>query len=178
MALNGSGGPLRFRALQGTVEVKDGQMDIAKGWLQMSDSLYKISGSASLAEKLDIRLTRTAESGPQHTEAREAMDVGEGVEGRVAVEVKDPKQMRSNLQPNHSVEAYSITGPVDDPEVQLLPAWETAAPSAASHETGQAPETLKPEVPTQDVQKAEAQKREARNRNSARGAALVPATRE
>ncbi len=154
LALDGRGGPLRFRALHGTVEFHGGEMKISEGWLQAPDGLYRVSGTAALARDLKIRLARVAES-PQNLDVR-------------------PK-----TAPARTAEGYWITGPLDAPIVEEVFPAETAGPLASSKQEGQKPEVPRAELQKPDVQKPEVQKKEARNRNAAgRGAALVPANRE
>jgi hypothetical protein len=169
LALDGSGGPLHFRALHGTLDVHAGNVNVSDGWLQVPEGLYTLSGTATLARELTLRLTQVQERDPIHEKPRDNLDA------------------KSSTSPVHGAESYSITGQLEAPAVQRLPVAQTSSSSNASQQSEQKAEVLKPEAQKADAQKPDLQKdlqkpglpkKEARNRNAGRASTLAPSNRE
>jgi hypothetical protein len=158
LALDGEGGPLRLRNLSGSLEFHAGELKIAEMLLQTPDASYEVSGTATLAEGLKVRLTRIGEH-------------------------HEPVDGKADARPVSPEADYWITGHLEDPTIQEVSA-ETAGPLASSNtkaqkQAGQEPAVQKPDDQRPAIQKAAVQKKEARNRDSVgRGATLLPANRE
>jgi hypothetical protein len=158
LALDGEGGPLRLRNLSGSLEFHAGELKIAEMLLQTPDASYEVSGTATLAEGLKVRLTRIGEH-------------------------HEPFDGKADARPVSPEADYWITGHLEDPTIQEVSA-ETAGPLASSNtkaqkQAGQEPVVQKPDDQRPAIQKAAVQKKEARNRDSVgRGATLLPANRE
>jgi hypothetical protein len=93
ISLAGDEGPLRIARWQGRARLHSGKIDIEKGTLVSPAGAFDMSGTASLGQALDFKLTRST-------------DVRSARPGSVA---------------------YSITGTVAEPRVELTPTPETQA---------------------------------------------------
>jgi hypothetical protein len=56
--IDGDGRPLRIKAFAGKFELREGVVTIAQSKLQAPNSIYLVSGTASLGRRLELRLTR------------------------------------------------------------------------------------------------------------------------
>ena len=57
------GKPLHFRLFAGTLKLSDGILTVSESKLQSPDGIYLVSGTASLARRLELKLTRTGSPG-------------------------------------------------------------------------------------------------------------------
>jgi AsmA family/AsmA-like C-terminal region len=139
LALDGEGGPLRLRSLNGTVEFQAGELKVTETLLQVPEASYAVSGTATLAEGLKIRLTRIGEH--------------------------ETAESRPDARPVRSGGDYWITGQLEDPTVQEISA-ETASPLASSNPEVRKQVELKAAVSKAAVQKREARNRNTAGRGA------------
>jgi hypothetical protein len=59
-------GPLRIARWQGRAQLRDGKIDIENGKLVSAAGAYEVSGTASLGQVLDFKLTRISDVGAAH----------------------------------------------------------------------------------------------------------------
>lgn len=124
LALDGAGGPLRIHRFAGELQLRNGTLSISRATLDAGDATYQVSGTASLAGELGIKLVRVAGEHPPVVSAAE----------------------RSRAS------AYNITGPLAKPRVISIQTTEAALTSSngnprerLTHAPGQhLPATAKP----------------------------------
>jgi uncharacterized protein involved in outer membrane biogenesis len=63
IALTSSGSPVRVRRFAGQLVLADGEFKMQQTKLETTDGVYHVSGTASLGQKLDVKLVRGASRG-------------------------------------------------------------------------------------------------------------------